>query len=58
MLISCLAQSSTLKMKMRCSSKTSVDFHRTTCRYSPEDETRHNHRCENLRACNLSDVCL
>jgi hypothetical protein len=30
------------------SSETSVDTHRTTRRYIPEDGTLHNHRCENL----------
>jgi hypothetical protein len=30
------------------SSETSVDFQRTTQRYTPEDRTLHNHRCENL----------
>jgi hypothetical protein len=32
-----------------CSSETSVDFQRTTWRYSPENRTLHNHRCENLK---------
>jgi hypothetical protein len=50
MLVSCLNYSSTLKMKATCSSKTSSDFKRTTRRYSPEDRTLHNHRCENLRS--------
>jgi hypothetical protein len=34
----------------RCSSETSVDFQRTTQRYTPEDRTLHNHRCENLKS--------
>jgi hypothetical protein len=40
----------TLKMDAICSSETSVDFHRTTRRYIPEDSTLHNHRCENLKS--------
>jgi hypothetical protein len=36
------------KMEATCSSETSVDFQQTTRRYSPEDRTHHNHRCENL----------
>jgi hypothetical protein len=28
--------------------ETSVDFQRITRRYIPEDNTLHNHRCENL----------
>jgi hypothetical protein len=43
-------------MDARCTSKTSVDFQRTTQRYIPGDETLHNHCCENLRSCSLSDV--
>jgi hypothetical protein len=31
-------------------SATSVDFQRTTRRYIPEDDTLHNHRCENLKS--------
>jgi hypothetical protein len=30
--------------------KTSVDFHRTTRRYIPEDRTLHNHRYKNLKS--------
>jgi hypothetical protein len=33
-----------------CSSETSVDSQRTTCRYLPEDGTLHTHRCENLKS--------
>jgi hypothetical protein len=33
-----------------CSSETSVDFHRTTRRYIPEDRTLHKHGCENLKS--------
>jgi hypothetical protein len=36
MLVSCLAHSSTLKMKETCSSETSVEFKRTTRRYIPK----------------------
>jgi hypothetical protein len=35
------------------SSETSVDFERITCRYTPEDSTLHNHRCQNLKSCSL-----
>jgi hypothetical protein len=38
-LVSCLVYSSTLKMEATYSSKTSVDFQRTTRRYIPEDRT-------------------
>jgi hypothetical protein len=37
-------------MKTIFSSKTPVDFQRTTRRYIPEDRTLHNHRCENLKS--------
>jgi hypothetical protein len=40
---------STLKMEAICSSKMSVETQRTTRRYIPEDDTLHNHRCENLK---------
>jgi hypothetical protein len=39
---------STLKMEAICSSETSVDTQRTTRRHIPEDDTLHNHGCENL----------
>jgi hypothetical protein len=38
-LVSCVAYSSTLKMKATCFPETSVDFQRTTRRYIPEDRT-------------------
>jgi hypothetical protein len=38
-LVSCLTYSSTLKMKVICSSETLVDFQRTTRRYIPEYST-------------------
>jgi hypothetical protein len=44
-----------LKMEVICSSETSVEFQRTTRRYIPEESTRHNHRCENLKS-NQKDV--
>jgi hypothetical protein len=47
--VSCLTHSSTLKMEATCSSYTEVDFQRTTRRYTPEDRTLHDHRCENLK---------
>jgi hypothetical protein len=37
MFVSYLAYSSTLNMGATCSSETSVDFNRTTCRYIPKD---------------------
>jgi hypothetical protein len=37
-----------------CSSKTSVDFQRTTRRYIPEDRIRCNHLCEKLKYFNKS----
>jgi hypothetical protein len=46
---SCLAYSSTLKMKAIRSSEMSVDFYRTTQAYIPEDSTLHSHLCENLK---------
>jgi hypothetical protein len=42
MLVSCLASSSTLKMKVLYSSETSVDFQRTKRHYIPEDTILHN----------------
>jgi hypothetical protein len=39
----------TLKKVESCSSETSVDFHRLTGHYIPEDRTLH-HRCENLES--------
>jgi hypothetical protein len=54
-LVSCLAYSSTLKMEAKCSSEVSVDFRRTTRRYTPEDGTLDNHRFESLKSCVL--VC-
>jgi hypothetical protein len=49
MLVSCWVYS-TLKMEAACSSKTSVDFQRTTRRYITEYGTLHNKRCENLKS--------
>jgi hypothetical protein len=42
--------SSTLKMEAICSSETSVATQQTTRRHIPEDDTLHNHRCENLKS--------
>jgi hypothetical protein len=39
----------TLKMEAICSSETSVETQRTIRRDIPEDDTLHNHRCENLK---------
>jgi hypothetical protein len=57
MLLSCLAYYSTLKMET-CSSETSDDFQHTTWRYSPEDRSLHNYRCDNLKRSQLTlDMC-
>jgi hypothetical protein len=37
-------------MEAMWSSETTVNFHRTTQRYVPEDGTLHNHRCEELKS--------
>jgi hypothetical protein len=37
------------KMEATCSSETSVDFQQSAQRYIPEDNSLHNHRCENLK---------
>jgi hypothetical protein len=37
-------------MEAICSSETSVATQQTTRRHSPEDDTFHNHRCENLKS--------
>jgi hypothetical protein len=49
-LVSCFADSTTLKMEAKCSSEMSSDFRWTTFRCIPEDRTFHNHSCENLRS--------
>jgi hypothetical protein len=49
LLASCLAYFSTLKMKVICSSETSV-FLRTKRRYSQEDRTLHSYHHENLKS--------
>jgi hypothetical protein len=46
--LACL-YSSTLKMEMTCSFKTSVNFQRTTHCYIPEDTILHKHNCGNLK---------
>jgi hypothetical protein len=43
--------SSTPKMETICSSETSVAYQQTTRRHIPEDDTLHNHHCENLKSC-------
>jgi hypothetical protein len=53
MMVSCLIYSSNLKMEATCSSVTSVDFHRTTWHYIPEDRTLDNHCWANLKSYNL-----
>jgi hypothetical protein len=40
-------------MEAICSSETSVETQRTTRRHIPEDDTLHNHRCENLKSYKL-----
>jgi hypothetical protein len=45
----------TLKMEAICSSGT-VETQRTTQRHIPEDDTLHNHGCENLKSYN--QICL
>jgi hypothetical protein len=50
MLVSWLAYSSTLKLKVTCSPKTSADFQWTTWPYFPDDRTLHNNCCENLKS--------
>jgi carbohydrate-selective porin OprB len=47
MLVSSLAYSQTLNMEATCSFETPADFQRTTRRYTPQDVTLHNRRCEN-----------
>jgi hypothetical protein len=42
--------SSTLKMEAISSSETSGATQRTTWRHIPEDDTLHNHHCENLKS--------
>jgi hypothetical protein len=37
-------------MEVICSSERSVDFHRATWRFIPEDSDLHNHRSENLKS--------
>jgi hypothetical protein len=49
--------SSTLKMEAICSSETSVETQRTTRRHIPEDDTLHNHGCENLKFYNRIFLC-
>jgi hypothetical protein len=44
-MVSCLAYCSALNMGAICSSETSVDFHRTTRRYIPEDSTLRYYPC-------------
>jgi hypothetical protein len=43
-------------MESLCSSETSVDIQRNTRRYIPEDNTLHNHRCENLKSYTISVI--
>jgi hypothetical protein len=50
--------SSTPKMETICFSETPVETQRTTRRYIPEDDTLHNHRCENLKSYMLGDICV
>jgi hypothetical protein len=50
LLVGLLDFSSTLKMEALCSSETPIATQRTTRRHIPEDDTLHNHRCENLKS--------
>jgi hypothetical protein len=54
-LVSRLAYSSTLKMKMTCSFERMVDFHWITQRFSPEDKTLYDTtvRISNPTQCDL-----
>jgi hypothetical protein len=49
LLVSCLAYSSSLKMKVICSSKTLVDFQWITRRYIAENRILHSHLYGNVR---------
>jgi hypothetical protein len=49
--VSSLAYFSAPKMEATVSSETSFDFQQMTRRYSPENRTLSNYRCENLRSC-------
>jgi hypothetical protein len=49
-LLAGLLNYSTLKMEAIRSSETSGAIQRTTRRHIPEDDTLHNHRCENLKS--------
>jgi hypothetical protein len=42
---------------MTYSSKTSIDFHRTTWHYIPEDRTLHKHCCTNVKSYVLGCCC-
>jgi hypothetical protein len=48
----CWAYFSTMKMEAICFSETSFETQRTTRRHIPEDDTLHNHGCENLKSYN------
>jgi hypothetical protein len=48
--------SSTLKMEAICSSETSVATEQITRRHIPEDDTLHNHSCENLKSYQLQSL--
>jgi hypothetical protein len=43
-------------MEAKYSSETSVEFQRTTRRYTPKDMTHHNHRSEDLNFNKFTDV--
>jgi hypothetical protein len=45
-------------MEAICSSETSVETQRTTRHHIPEDDTLHNHGCENLKSYNPIFLCL
>jgi hypothetical protein len=43
-------------MEAICSPETSVDTQRTTRRHIPDDDTLHNHRCENLKSYTTNSI--
>jgi hypothetical protein len=47
-----------MEMEAVCSSETSVKTQRTTQRHIPEDDSLHNHDCENLKSYNQIFLCL
>jgi hypothetical protein len=52
----CTAYSSTLKMGATCYSEKAIDSQLTIRNYIPEARNHYDHRCENLKSYNESDV--